>query len=161
MKSSIIKSILVICCSLLLMATINLAQEKPTKKHPAKCKCEKCTDAVNQTKCKDGCECEKCKLQKMKPEKKCKSDCKCQKCTEAKAKHPANCDCTKCKISEKGIWNSHCPVGENPVDPAVKTMVHKDKTIGFCCPKCIKSFEKDPEKYLKKFDKNGNLKEKH
>lgn len=46
--------------------------------------------------------------------------------------------------------NKFCAVeGDNPIDPAVKTVEYKGKIIGFCCEKCIPKFEADPEKYMK------------
>jgi YHS domain-containing protein len=47
--------------------------------------------------------------------------------------------------------NKFCPVErDNEVDPKVKTIVYKGKTIGFCCADCINEFNKDPEKYVAK-----------
>jgi YHS domain-containing protein len=43
--------------------------------------------------------------------------------------------------------NKHCPVSGDAVDPAV-TVVYKGKTYAFCCSDCVKTFNKDPEKYV-------------
>jgi YHS domain-containing protein len=45
--------------------------------------------------------------------------------------------------------NKKCPVSGDPIDPKVKTVVYKGKTIGFCCEDCVAPFQKDPEKYAK------------
>ncbi len=59
------------------------------------------------------------------------------------------------KDSEAKIWNAYCPVMGDEVDPEGKTVVYKDKTIGFCCGGCIKKFNKDPEKFLKNLSPDG------
>jgi len=63
--------------------------------------------------------------------------------------------------------NTLCPVTDEKVDPAVQTAQYKGKTVGFCCPDCIKDFNKDPAKYMKKVEadeaknkKEGNKGEK-
>jgi YHS domain-containing protein len=48
--------------------------------------------------------------------------------------------------------NTTCPVTDEKVDPDVATTTYKGKTIGFCCPDCIKDFNKDPAKYMKKVE---------
>ncbi len=45
--------------------------------------------------------------------------------------------------------NAKCPVSGDDVDPKVTT-VYKGKTYAFCCADCVKSFEKDPDKYAAK-----------
>jgi YHS domain-containing protein len=45
--------------------------------------------------------------------------------------------------------NTKCPVSGEDIDPAV-TKTYQGKTVAFCCKDCIESFEKDPEKYMKK-----------
>lgn len=46
--------------------------------------------------------------------------------------------------------NKFCAVEQdNPIDPAVKTVEYKGKTIGFCCEMCIPKFETEPDKYMK------------
>jgi YHS domain-containing protein len=45
--------------------------------------------------------------------------------------------------------NAKCPVAGEDIDPAVTT-AYKGKTVAFCCKDCIKDFNKDPEKYMKK-----------
>ena len=45
--------------------------------------------------------------------------------------------------------NQFCAVEQdNKIDPKGGTYVYKDKVIGFCCPDCIDTFKKDPEKYM-------------
>ena len=47
--------------------------------------------------------------------------------------------------------NANCPVTDEKIDPAVTTQ-YKGKTIAFCCSDCIKDFNKDPAKYMKKVE---------
>jgi YHS domain-containing protein len=60
--------------------------------------------------------------------------------------------------------NTTCPVTDEKIDPDVQTVQYKGKTVGFCCPDCIKDFNKDPAKYMKKVEaeeaKNKKEKEK-
>ncbi len=51
-------------------------------------------------------------------------------------------------VAEKPV-NTKCPVSGEDIDPS-KTVVYKGQTIAFCCPDCIKAFNKDPEKYVAK-----------
>jgi YHS domain-containing protein len=76
-----------------------------------------------------------------------KPDAKTETKTEAKAddKAPATAPST-----QAAIFNKTCPVGGDDVDPKVKTVTYKGKTIGFCCEECIADFKKDPDKYGKK-----------
>jgi YHS domain-containing protein len=66
---------------------------------------------------------------------------------DAKQEAPATQPATK-----PAIANKKCPVGGEDVDPKVKTVVYKGKTVGFCCSDCIDDFNKDPEKYAKKLE---------
>lgn len=43
-----------------------------------------------------------------------------------------------------------CLVAGDDLDEDAKSMVYKGQEIKFCCNKCKATFEKDPEKYLKK-----------
>jgi len=43
--------------------------------------------------------------------------------------------------------NTKCPVNGEDVDPKI-TVVYDGKTIGFCCQDCVKSFNKNPDKYV-------------
>lgn len=47
-----------------------------------------------------------------------------------------------------------CPVLSSPVNKNVYTD-YRGKRIYFCCPPCIQEFKKDPEKYMKQFEKEG------
>ena len=47
--------------------------------------------------------------------------------------------------------NATCPVSDEKVDPEV-TANYKGKTVGFCCSDCVKDFNKDPAKYMKKVE---------
>ena len=44
--------------------------------------------------------------------------------------------------------NKLCPVTKEPVDASMPTVEYKGKTIGFCCPDCVKSFKENPDKYM-------------
>ena len=54
------------------------------------------------------------------------------------------------------IWNQVCPVSGEEVDSEAPTEVYNGKTIGFCCPNCVKKFKKDPEKYIKNLSEDGS-----
>src|SRR5439155_4495940 len=47
--------------------------------------------------------------------------------------------------------NTTCPLTDEKIDPAVTTQ-YKGKTVAFCCADCIKDFNKDPDKYMKKIE---------
>lgn len=53
------------------------------------------------------------------------------------------------------IWNKVCPVTGEDVDSEIATEIFQGKTIGFCCPGCIKKFKKDPEKFIKNLSEDG------
>ena len=47
-----------------------------------------------------------------------------------------------------------CPVMNNPVNKQVYTD-YPGKRVYFCCPACIETFEKEPDKYLKVLEEAG------
>ncbi len=47
-----------------------------------------------------------------------------------------------------------CPVMGGQVDKNIH-MDYNGKRVYFCCPKCVSTFKKDPEKYVKKMKKEG------
>ena len=47
-----------------------------------------------------------------------------------------------------------CPVMGGTIDKKVYAD-YKGKRVYFCCPRCIETFNKDPEKYLKKMKEAG------
>ncbi len=54
--------------------------------------------------------------------------------------------------TQHGTTNSQavCPVSGEPVDKDSKiTYTYKDTVYRFCCPECMETFKKDPEKYIK------------
>jgi len=59
-----------------------------------------------------------------------------------------------CPVHATGPGQEKCPVLGGPVNRNVY-VDHEGKRIYFCCPPCIKEFEKDPEKYLEKLEKEG------
>jgi len=59
-------------------------------------------------------------------------------------------------VSDPEIWNKVCPVTGEELDSDARTVEYKGKTIGLCCKKCVKKFEKEPEKYMKNLNKDGS-----
>lgn len=47
--------------------------------------------------------------------------------------------------------NTICPVTDEEADGEI-VAVHKGVTYALCCKRCLKKFEKDPEKYIKKLN---------
>lgn len=47
--------------------------------------------------------------------------------------------------------NAVCPVTDDKADPAITT-AYKGKTIAFCCEDCVKDFNKEPTKFIKKVE---------
>lgn len=74
---------------------------------------------------------------------------------------------TAATAADPTCMNKTCPVSGKPVDSSVKTRPFNPKTdntgkaspggtqdmIGFCCPKCEATYEKDPEKYREDLEK--------
>jgi len=54
---------------------------------------------------------------------------------------------------------TECPVMEGKIDKNIYTD-YQGKRIYFCCAGCLKEFQKDPEKYLKKMEEKGVIPEK-
>ncbi len=51
------------------------------------------------------------------------------------------------------LGNKFCPVTGEKIDPALKAVYeYEGKIYNFCCPMCIDSFKKNPEKYIKKVE---------
>jgi YHS domain-containing protein len=48
----------------------------------------------------------------------------------------------------------NCPVMGGAASKKVYTD-YQGKRIYFCCPPCIQQFNKDPDKYMKQFEKEG------
>ncbi len=72
----------------------------------------------------------------------------------------ACCGICQSKASEKGeVINTTCPVMGGEVSKETPyTAEYNGKTIGFCCPGCIESFNSDPEKYMTKIEKKCMIK---
>ncbi len=49
-----------------------------------------------------------------------------------------------------------CPVSGHDIDPAVSVTTKSGDTVYFCCQKCVKPFEADPEKYLRKMHETAS-----
>ncbi len=49
--------------------------------------------------------------------------------------------------------NTICPVTDEEVDGDI-TVVYEGKTVALCCKSCLKKFNKNPEKYMKKLNEN-------
>lgn len=58
------------------------------------------------------------------------------------------------KTVSKKPFNSVCPVSGEEIDGDI-TFTHEDKTYALCCKRCLKKFEKDPEKYIKNLSEDG------
>jgi YHS domain-containing protein len=63
-------------------------------------------------------------------------------------------DAKKADDKKPKAVNVNCPVTGEKVDPEVATTTYKGKTVGFCCADCIKDFNKEPAKYMKKVDED-------
>ena len=46
--------------------------------------------------------------------------------------------------------NAVCPFSGKPIDTSVQTVTYKGNVYGFCCEKCVKPFNRDPEKAVAK-----------
>ena len=55
------------------------------------------------------------------------------------------------KKSKGFTTQTKCPIGNKKIDPEVVTE-HNGQKVYFCCPGCIKKFEKNPEKILAKIN---------
>ena len=44
---------------------------------------------------------------------------------------------------------AQCVVSNEPLGDRPKRIVYQGQEVKFCCPDCIKDFNKDPQKYLK------------
>lgn len=52
--------------------------------------------------------------------------------------------------------NKYCMIESgNEIDPRV-TIVYGGKTYGFCCKECIPKFQKEPAKYIARFEAKQN-----
>ncbi|MEK6727849.1 MAG: YHS domain-containing protein [Candidatus Omnitrophota bacterium] len=60
------------------------------------------------------------------------------------------------------VGNKICPVSGEKIDEKTKaTYEYQGKIYNFCCPACIESFKKDPEKYIKKVEEEFRHKDSH
>lgn len=57
-------------------------------------------------------------------------------------------------VDAKESHQATCPVLGSSVSKKVYTD-YQGKRIYFCCPPCIQEFKKDPDKYMKQFEKDG------
>ena len=59
-------------------------------------------------------------------------------------------------VKETGKFvNTVCIVSHEEIDPKFHAE-YKGKSYAFCCATCLKKFNKDPEKYAAKFEKESN-----
>ena len=79
-----------------------------------------------------------------------------QDSTKTKGHKKEQVKTTTKKADSKKIWNKVCPVMGNAVNPNAPTVQYKGKTIGFCCAGCDKTFQKDPDKYMKNLSEDGS-----
>ena len=61
--------------------------------------------------------------------------------------------------TSKETSQTTCPVMEGTVNKNIFAD-YKGKRIYFCCPPCLKEFNKNPEKYMKKLEEQGVVLEK-
>jgi len=59
----------------------------------------------------------------------------------------------------KASTQTQCPVMEGTVNKNIYAD-YKGKRIYFCCPPCLREFNKNPEKYMKKLEEQGVVLEK-
>ena len=57
-------------------------------------------------------------------------------------------------VDAKEPNQAKCPVLSSPVNKKIYTD-YQGKRIYFCCPPCIQEFKKNPDKYMKQFEKEG------
>ena len=89
-------------------------------------------------------------------------DCSCGECTTCKAameqteKRSCNCgDCASCKTRvETAGTQTSCPVSDEGINKEFYSD-HDGKRVYFCCAGCVKAFNDDPHKYLKKLKNDG------
>ncbi len=57
------------------------------------------------------------------------------------------------QVKAVDVGNKICPVSGEKIDEKTKaTYEYKGKIYNFCCPMCIETFKKDPQKYIKKVE---------
>lgn len=56
--------------------------------------------------------------------------------------------------------NTKCPVSGDDADATI-TKEYKGRTIAFCCEDCLKDFDKNPAKYIKKLDEMEKQQKEH
>ena len=60
---------------------------------------------------------------------------------------------TEVNKKAENAGNKICPVTGEKIDEMSKaTYEYEGKAYNFCCPMCIETFKKDPEKYIKKIN---------
>ncbi len=69
----------------------------------------------------------------------------CKKKTEAESPTPAEAP----EVQAKSIEQTTCPVMGGAIDTKYFAE-YQGKKVYFCCPACIPTFEKEPQKYLDK-----------
>ena len=69
-------------------------------------------------------------------------------------KHQTTTAATNEEVSKpEDAGNTICPVSGEQIDEIAKaTYVYEGKIYNFCCPSCIDTFKKDPQKYIKKIE---------
>lgn len=140
--TSAYKNVMPIAVALLFFSAVYYAQDKPKANSHS-----------------DHKQSEACDHSKMDQAKNNKADSK-MSCSTKESASKSCCSSESAAIKEARTetvkpWNAVCPIMGEEIDPEVKTVEYKGKTIGFCCPKCIDKFNKDPEGYLKKISKDG------
>ncbi|MCE1188616.1 MAG: YHS domain-containing protein [Ignavibacteria bacterium] len=57
----------------------------------------------------------------------------------------------------KGVkaFNTICPVTGEDLEKDATVLTYQGKNYGLCCKRCVKKFEKEPEKYSKMVSEDG------
>jgi YHS domain-containing protein len=67
---------------------------------------------------------------------------------------PSDAKATAEILEPQDVGNKICPVTDEKIDEKSKTTYeYKGKIYNFCCSGCIDEFKKEPDKYIKKVDK--------
>lgn len=77
-----------------------------------------------------------------------------QCCEGGKAKADTCLSQVKTDTVQEAVTQTKCPVMGGDINKEV-FVDYKGKRIYFCCKACIETFNKDPEKYLKKMKEDG------
>lgn len=78
----------------------------------------------------------------------------CTECPIHRALFPKDSSQNGAPAPQVATGQRTCPVMGGRINPAVYTD-HEGKRVYFCCPRCIDTFKKDPERYVAKVQAQG------